>query len=123
MYQRNQDGLARSLVTNVYTGSGSAWSDGAVVSSTAVNSFDDGGGYVSTGTSLSSYSYQWWDGATRVSESFDADTGDSGNAIGTTAYTLDGHGRVALAAVSDGAGTRGISYVHDAAGQVLTRTE
>ncbi len=66
-------------------------------------------------------SFEWWDGAVQASSVYTPDTANSGTTW-TSTYSYDGSGHIAQVSIADGR-SRTLSYVTDAAGQVMRRKE
>ncbi|HEX8232328.1 MAG TPA: hypothetical protein VF559_03145, partial [Caulobacteraceae bacterium] len=67
------------------------------------------------------YTYKWWDTAQQETVTYDADTTD-GVAGKTTTYNYDANGHLRSAHVVEGT-THDVTYVTDAQGQVMRRTD
>ncbi len=81
-----------------------------------------GGSTTASAPTSTTYAYSWWDDARQATITYDSDTGSGSNDIHTSTFNLDVNGRVATVVINDDR-DRTVTFVTDANGQVLTRTE
>ncbi len=78
--------------------------------------------YNETPDTFTQYSYTWWDSAQQAGVSFDSDTGSATNTIFTNQFQYDVNGHLTSVNISDGR-PRNVTYITDASGQIIKRTE
>ncbi|HYC68886.1 pesticin C-terminus-like muramidase [Brevundimonas sp.] len=103
---------------------GSTWR-GVVTSVTTTGTTDVwplGGSTTPSAPTSTTYGYSWWDDARQATITYDSDTGSGSNALHTSTFNLDVNGRVSTVVINDDR-DRTVTFVTDANGQVLTRTE
>ncbi|MFC5373275.1 LysM peptidoglycan-binding domain-containing protein [Brevundimonas faecalis] len=71
--------------------------------------------------SSTTYEYVWWDDARQARILYDSDT-TANNTINTSTFAYDVNGWISYVNIQDGR-PRNVTYITDANGQVLTRTE
>jgi YD repeat-containing protein len=89
-------------------------------SSTVNYRYKNGTTYNDTPDTSNSYSYVNWDAPMQASVTFRPNTSQATTYTTTYSYDLNGH--LTLAQINDGR-ARNVTYVNDASGQILTRTE
>lgn len=103
---------------------GSTWR-GVVTSVTTAGYTDpwpQGGSTTPVAGTRTDYAYSWWDDARQSSITYDSDTGSGSNGLHTSSFSYDVNGRVSSVYIAD-ARPRTVTFVTDAQGQVLLRSE
>jgi YD repeat-containing protein len=106
----------REQGTNGYNG---VYDGGVVTHSSATTVKQGGGGPPGTD---SVYSYLWFDGAAESGETYDSDTGNSGNTLWTSTLAYDQRHNLTSAGILDGT-NHSVSYEDNIDGQVTHRLE
>jgi YD repeat-containing protein len=109
------------LYVNYSTINNSYGTGGLLTYSSSTNyRYKNGTNYQDTPDTTSTYGYAYWDSPMQATLSFRPNTSQS--TTYQTSYTYDYNGHLTTATINDGR-SRSVTYINDAAGQILSRTE
>jgi YD repeat-containing protein len=122
-YNKRGNDTYKAIATYNY-GSGASYALGSALSVTTANYKGTAGSSYLTyqNSSLTTNSYDYWDGAVQASIVYDSDTASSSNPIYTTTFYYNGVGQLSSVYIGDGK-PRSVTFTNDENGQVIKRSE